>query len=169
VTGHIIFSVIVLALAALMVRFLMRRGIMCQFCGDDDCKVWDRVADDVKVVILEYFTSYEKRDPDTSGIFVCDQCKTVFDDFSGEKASREVDSATVVRGYQTKSLVTCRTWCKVCNSLLQFCDPDNPDIRCRKCGTAYEWKTHEKSGYRFLMPPEDAQVKERCNDPFGIA
>jgi len=168
-TGHIAFSVIALVAAVFMARYFMRTGIICQFCGDIDCKVWDRVADDVKVRILEYFRSYEKRSPDTSGIFVCDECKTVFDDFSGERASRDVDSVTVSRGLHTRSIVTCRTWCKVCNSLMQSCDPDNPSIRCRTCGTGYEWKTHEESGYRFLMPPENAKILERCDDLAGIA
>jgi hypothetical protein len=166
---HIIVSAVVLAGVIVMIRFLMRTGLMCQFCGATDVKVWDRLSDRQQRAILEYFMSHERREPDTSGVFVCDACRTVFDDFSGEKANREVDSVVVGAGTRVKGLVTCKAWCKVCNSMLLSCDPDNEDIRCRTCGTRYEWRTHEASGYRFLMPPKDAGILERCSDPFGVA
>jgi hypothetical protein len=154
---HIVFSILLLAIAIVFVKWLMRTAIMCQFCRNPDCKVWDRVPQAQRDSILSYFREHEKREPDTSGIFVCDMCNTVFDDFSGEKANREVDRAA------------CTSWCKVCNSMMPSCDPGNENIRCRTCGTQYQWQTHEKSGYRFLMPPEDAVIRKRCSDLSGTA
>lgn len=153
--GYIIAGVIGLAAIVFAVRFFMRTAIMCQFCGNADCKVWDRVEEETQRHILAYFRSHERREPDTSGLFVCDECKTIFDDFSGEKANREVDY-----GWN-------KAWCKVCNHAMQGCGPGNANIECRKCGTRYEWKTHEESGYRFLMPPPDANLLERCSDLYG--
>jgi hypothetical protein len=44
------------------------------------------------------------------------------------------------------------------------CDPDNQHIFCRHCETPYKWQVHEKSGYRFLMPPPNTEVTEKVND-----
>jgi hypothetical protein len=169
VVAHIVFSIVLLAVVIVFVKWLMRTAIMCQFCGNPDCKVWDRVPQAQRDSILSYFREHEKREPDTSGIFVCDKCNTVFDDFSGEKANREVDVGSAGRGPRGRSIVTCRSWCKVCNNMMQGCDPDNENIRCRSCGTHYEWRTHDRSGYRFLMPPEDAVILKQCTDLSGSA
>ena len=166
---YIVFATVVLGGAIVLVRFSMRAGLMCQFCGATDVKVWGRLNDRQQKTINEYFMSHERRQPDTAGVFVCDACKTVFDDFSGEKGNREVDSVVVGVGPKAKGLVTCKAWCKVCNSMMLSCDPDNDNIHCRTCGTHYEWKTHAASGYRFLMPPEGADILARCSDPFGVA
>lgn len=89
---HILFSIAAIIAFIFLIKLFMRTAIMCQFCGYNDCKVWSRVPEELQKSILDYFQTHEKREPDTSGIFVCDQCKTVFDDFSGEKANREVDA-----------------------------------------------------------------------------
>ena len=49
----------------LMARFFMRTNIMCDFCQDSDCKVWDRVPEEIQQKILAYFRTHEGREPDT--------------------------------------------------------------------------------------------------------
>ncbi|MBT3291785.1 MAG: hypothetical protein HN380_30865 [Victivallales bacterium] len=145
-------------------RFLMQSSLMCQFCGSTDMKMWDQLSEGLQKKILAYFRSHERRKPDTRGVFVCDECGTVFDDFSGMREDPEVDT----EGAGSHTVISMRAWCKVCGSLMQGCDPDNDNIHCRTCETRYEWKEHGKSGYRFLMPPKKAKVRKRSGDLSGV-
>ena len=43
---------------------------------------------------MAYFQQYESRAPDTSSVFVCRDCRYVYDDFSGEKKSMAGDTAS---------------------------------------------------------------------------
>ena len=141
------------ALVAAVGIFLKKMfGLGCQFCENNKTTPWKKLSPKDQENLLRYFTDYEKRSPDTSAIFVCENCQTVFDDFSGEKKSMEPD----------KGLTGCLTWCKVCKGVVCNCDLDNDNIHCTSCNTPYAWRTHEGSGYRILMPPEDAEVLERC-------
>ena len=120
-------------------------GFSCQFC---DAKVQPlrRIDQALQEEILQYFYNYERRKPDQSGIFVCLNCKTIHDDFSGEKQSRDPDKYNNV------------TFCKVCNAAIWRCEPKNDSIQCPRCQTPYIWQTYEDSEFRFLMPPEDAKL-----------
>ena len=95
------------------------------------------------------------------GLFVCLDCMTVHDDFSGEKRSMDVDTAG--------GFLIARTYCKVCNYLMQGCDPENPNIQCGRCGTRYRWEVDGENGFRFLMAPAGAKLLQRCKDRMGIA
>ena len=163
-TSYLIFAAIAFVGVLLIARFLRRANIVCDFCQESDCKVWGQVPEDTRQKILPYFRSREGREPDTKAFLVCDACRIVFDDFSGKCDSPEANAVSFGWGPSTRVLVMSESWCKVCNQLMQSCEPDNDNIHCRACGTTYKWQTHEESGYRFLMPPEGTTVKERCRD-----
>ena len=88
----IIVGVIVIIITALLVRLLLRTGIMCQFCQAKGVKVWRKLTPEQQSAIREYFLSYENRDPETGAIFVCDNCKTVFDDLGRGPAATSITS-----------------------------------------------------------------------------
>ncbi len=136
-------------LGALLLKRLI--GCPCQFCENNRMTSWDELDLRQQDVLLRYFKSCEGREPDTSAVFVCKKCGTVFDDFSGEKRSMERDMGS-----------GCTTWCKVCNGIVVYCDLDNDNIVCGKCGTPYAWRVYKDSGYRLLMPPEDANILQKC-------
>ena len=89
-------------------------------------------------------------------MFACLNCMTVYDDFSGEKQSMDVDFVA-------------RSFCKVCNALIMDCSPSRSNIECTRCGTRYQWQFHEESGFRILMPPTGSTILHRCRDATGIA
>jgi hypothetical protein len=145
-----------LVLLLLALKKLVRAiGVPCQFCRNRKLTYFDELSLDESAAILEYFRSHERRTPDTEGVFVCTECRTVHDDFSGEKRSMDVDAFST------------RTFCKVCNAIMTGCEPRNPDIRCPRCATQYQWQVFAGSGFRFLTPPAGAKVLERCRDVLG--
>lgn len=157
-TIYILFAVVMLTATLLLFRFLLKfEDWPCEICGHKR-KFFKSLPPSTQDAIRSYFTSCEHRDPRTRDILVCDGCHTVFDDFSGDRKGSMVEMPGV------RALITHRTWCKVCNVMITFADPTNDDIRCETCGTPYAWKTHEESGYRFLMPPPGANVLHRCDD-----
>lgn len=161
-TTLIIFAVVALSATFLFFRFLMKfEDWPCEICGQKR-KLFRSLPPATQDAIRAYFVSYERRDPRTRDILVCDGCRTVFDDFSGDR------KGTMVERPGGRALLSHGTWCKVCNMMITSAGPANNDIRCRTCGTPYAWKTHEESGYRFLMPPPGANVLRRCHD-FGNA
>jgi hypothetical protein len=123
-------------------------GSPCQFC-EASVQSFRRVGPEVQASILQYFSAYERREPDTGGLFICMNCHTVHDDFSGEKASRDFDR------------FGCVTFCKVCHAIMRGCEPDRGTVNCSSCGTPYEWRTHADSGFRFFMPPRDVTISAR--------
>lgn len=145
---------VLLGLAALTVmglvlrRFVELIGNPCQFCASKT-RPFRRLDSATQVAILDYFVHHERREPDRSGLFVCLNCKTVHDDFSGEKASWDIDA------------FGCVTFCKVCLARIRGCEPDRDVVDCPACGTQYAWRLHEGSGFRFFMPPADASISNR--------
>lgn len=147
----------ILAVITVILKFWVRRmSLPCQFCRNVRVSLFRELPPDVQTSILSYFREYERREPDAEGLFVCRDCKTVFDDFSGEKMSREVDA------------IQPRHICKVCNVLMTNCGIRNKNIHCPHCGTHYTWQVHEKSGFRFLSPPPNTQVANNPVD-YGYA
>jgi hypothetical protein len=128
-------------------------GFPCQFC-EKKVSSFDQIPAQDQNNILVYFRDYERREPDKDGLFVCTHCQTVHDDFSGEKQSRDIDVST------------CKTFCKVCSKLIIGCEPSRGIITCQNCGTQYQWHTHESSGFRFFMPPQEAKLLNKC--PHGL-
>jgi len=146
---------ILLAIGALVVLVLALKRLVrwisfpCQFC-EEKVTSFDQIDPQEQQEILRYFLHYERREPDAAGLFVCTHCQTVHDDFSGEKASRDIDA------------YGCRTFCKVCASLIRGCEPSRGVITCEGCQTPYQWQVHEESGFRFFMPPKDAKLLSKC-------
>ena len=166
VVGAYIFVVLaVLILAGIVLKFLVRKvGIPCQFC-DARLQYWDDLSMEDCGGIMEYFTECEKRSPDTDGVFVCPDCGSVFDDFSGAKLSRDYDAYGI------------RAYCKVCNNLMwnrkNMADWDgvseSPYMHCEMCGSVHQWQTYKDTRFRFLVPPEDKPVLPKCEDFTGHA
>jgi len=128
-------------------------GMPCTFCKNRRVTPFRELSENDQQNLLTYFHTQEKRAPDQDGIFVCQNCKIVYDDFSGEKKSMESDRWGP------------RTFCKVCNDVMLHCDlKPNRKIQCRRCKTEYKWQIHEGSGFRILMPPPEVKVLEKCTD-----
>ena len=137
-------------LLKLVVRWM---SFPCQFC-DTKVKALNQVSPEDQAGILAYFHDHERREPDKGGVFVCTNCRTVHDDFSGEKKSRDVD------------MYSCRTFCKVCGRIIARCEPEREVITCGDCKTEYRWQVHERSGYRFFTPPAGVELRSRA--PGGL-
>ena len=117
----------------------------CQFC-EAKVRPFRKVDTETQEAILRYFRDHERREVHQKGLFVCLNCKTVHDDFSGEKQSWDIDRFGGV------------TFCKVCHATMYGCNPKNDNIKCPRCETSYAWQVHELSGFRFLMPPKGTAV-----------
>ena len=48
---------------------------------------FEKLSNGDKSDILAYFKRFEDREPDVEGIFVCNNCLIVYDDFSGRKTN----------------------------------------------------------------------------------
>jgi len=83
-------------------------------------------------------------------------CGTVHDDFSSERLSRDRDFVWPV--------MVCRGFCKVCNAMLQGCEPDAPSVACTHCGAEHAWRPHGPTGLRYLTCLSDRPVLRRCDD-----
>ena len=105
----------------------------------------------------QYFLQHEGRDPDWSAMFAYLNCMTLYDDFSGEKRSMDID------------FMVARSFCKVCNGLIMDCSLLKSNIECTRCRTRYQWQFQEESGFRSLMPPTGSTILQRCHDATGIA
>ena len=145
VKALVVVAVMLLVIALILKFWIRRMSLPCQFCRNVRISLFRELPRGVQTSILAYFRDYEGREPDREGIFVCRDCKTVLDDFSGEKMSREVD-------------VDSRHFCKVCGALMIGCDLGNDNIVCQRCDTRYTWRVHEQSGFRFLSPPPGTRV-----------
>lgn len=137
--------IVLVAFGLTIRRIVDWMGSPCQFC-EAKTQPFRRVPPDLQALILQYFSEHERRLPDKAGLFVCMACRTVHDDFSGEKQSRDIDR------------YGCVTFCKVCHAVMRGCEPDRGTFQCPSCDTAYEWRRHAPSGFRFLMPPAGAEL-----------
>ncbi|MHC4250572.1 MAG: hypothetical protein ACYS9X_15705 [Planctomycetota bacterium] len=145
----IIVMLVVVGLLIVVAKIIMEKArFPCQYCNKFVDALWD-MPNDYQGKVVSFLREREGRDPDVKGIFLCERCRIVYDDFSGEKASRDPDP---FYGYAA--------FCKVCWGVMFGCDPGNPDIRCKKCGTGYEWETDEGTGLRFLMAQGDVKVRK---------
>jgi len=150
----VVTVVAAVAAALLLLKRLVRWvSFPCQFCSAK-VKTFDQVNAEDRAGILAYFHEHERREPDEGGLFVCTNCKTVHDDFSGEKKSWDADA------------YSCRTFCKVCGRMMSGCEPEKEKVACPGCGTEYRWQVHERSGYRFFTPPAGAPLRSKA--PGGL-
>lgn len=77
---------------------LLRRtiGCDCHRCGNS-MTAFKWLPDADQRAILEHFEKVERRTPDTTAIFACGVCGTVYDDFSGEKKSLDGDNISICK------------------------------------------------------------------------
>ena len=149
----------IIAAPGVIIKIAVRAaGVPRQFCANCKASRFEQLSVPQQgALLLQYFRHHEGRDPDRSAMFACQSCMTVYDDFSGEKRSMDIDALGVVA----------RSFCKVCNQLIQDCNPSNSNIECTRSGTRFQ--VHEKSGFRILMPPAGATILHRCRNVGGIA
>lgn len=165
--------IVVIGLAFLVVvrRLVKRIGCDCHTCGRR-MSFFRELSLEQQNDILHYFRIQEKRDPDTSPIFVCSQCLMVYDDFSGEKKSMSGDvrsfckicsspsvwylgdavSTGEVAGFrEANPALVKEIECLRCNRKPKtsldcvFCDTAAKPTGCRKCHTLYVWRQFEPS------------------------
>jgi hypothetical protein len=145
---NILFGAVgLIAFGLVLRRFVEWIGAPCQFCGSKTNR-FRRLDSATQANILDYFVQHERREPDRSGLFICLNCRTVHDDFSGEKGSWDVDT------------FGCVTFCKVCLARIRGCEPER-EVECPQCETKYSWTIHDGSGFRFLMPPRGITIGKR--------
>jgi hypothetical protein len=152
--------VLIVAYKLLLSRF------PCPACGQGKCRPLKKLPDRTQDQILHYFRVQEHRHPAIGAVFACDYCRTVFDDYSRERKSRNPDSAVYISGVGKRIFSGCPAECKECGRIMHDCTLNNPNIQCDTCGTSYAWKTHERSGYRFLMRLTDEEIRLRGEDSF---
>ncbi len=170
-------------------------GCCCHECGSK-MQPFEKLSNGDKSDILAYFKRFEDREPDAEGIFVCNNCLIVYDDFSGEKRTMDGDE---------------RSFCKVCNSsgvwyigsivspneLEKFqernknlierveclrcqrkpagfwdCIPCDTEIKitaCRRCYSIYTWMPFGRSRYRFHVLLSDREIiKDSPDSKWGV-
>ena len=78
---------VALVVLALALRKLVEWiSFPCQFC-EAKVRPFRKVNTETQEAILRYFRDHKRREAPRKGLFVCLNCKTVHDDFSGEKQS----------------------------------------------------------------------------------
>ena len=148
--------ILVLIAALVLLGLLLRRfvdwvGFPCQFCNSR-LTVFDELPADDQGNILAYFREHESRDPNTDAVFVCQNCRVVFDDLSGTKKSRDRDAPTT------------GIFCKVCSAFMVPCVLTEEPLTCSRCNTSYKWQDYKGAGYLFFTPPRGAEIKGNLTD-----
>ena len=167
-----------------------RFGCCCHICGRRMLPFHKLSAED-QGDILGYFRGFEDREPDTEGIFICDHCCIVYDDFSGERRSMEGDDRSIckvcntpgvwymgtqvntedIQGFrdENRALVD-RIECLQCKRNpsgiwdCMACDTKMKVTGCRKCYTLYAWMSVHGSRYKFHVPLSDKETLKQAMD-----
>ena len=176
-----------------VVRWFVRRiGCNCHLC-DRRMNFFNELTEDEQKEIVSYFQTRENRQPDTSGIFVCQHCRIVYDDFSGEKKSMEGDNVSICKicgspsvrhlglSVATGEIADFRKEnprlvkdyeCLNCSRqpygylYCLTCDAKVKLVGCRNCYTLYLWKSAKgsKYGLKFLVPLTDEPILKEARD-----
>ncbi len=164
IIGGIVILVGISVVAYVLKRFVFTRmGVMCSFCGHPRAAPIRELDYLIVDFIMSYFEQYENREADKDGIYVCEKCGIVFDDFSGEKQSGEPDAGPAPAGVDLPAGVcACRSYCKACGQLMLGISKVGLPLECRECKTVHTWQQWRESKYTLLMPPEGTTV---CKGP----
>lgn len=176
-----------LAIMGGLLAWLVKKvGCNCHECGER-MDTYEELSSEQQRLIRRYFRQEEGRRPDFSSIFVCPNCRFVYDDFSGEKRSMEGDE---------------RSYCKVCGRPAVHymyyaglrrgreafrekyaelvgkyqclrCGGDRPGVACvmcdvepklfgcSRCMTLYRWYSPEGTDLKFMKPLTDESLVQK--------
>jgi acetyl-CoA carboxylase beta subunit len=82
----------------------------------------------------------------------------VYDDFSGERRSREQDLYQLI------------AFCKSCGKLMFCPNAQSKTILCNHCGLHHEWLQHAPTAFVYLTRTDGKPVQAQCVDSsFGGA
>jgi len=165
-------------------------GCCCHECGRKMLP-FRQLSNEDRGGILAYFRSFEDRELDTDGVFVCENCHLVYDDFSGERRSMEGDDKSICKTCNTfgvwymgplmnsgvlarfqkqnRALVE-RIECLRCQrnpSGLWDCIGCDTKVKvtgCRNCYTIYAWMSVHGSRYKFLVLLTNKEVLKKAVD-----
>jgi hypothetical protein len=128
-------AVIVLVLVSI-VRYAIRIGDQCAFCGGRAIPL-KRASTEDQETILAYFEKIEQRHPCADYVSVCTTCKRVDDG--------RLYPGTVIQGHYR---------CRSCGTAF----PVDETMACDNCGAKHQWVAFEAfGGHLFFLP-------ERQND-----
>ena len=160
-------------------------GYSCQECGSK-IQPFEKLPDDDKADILEYFRRFEDREPDVEYISVCGNCQLVYGDFSGwyckvcHSEGLEYIGAMVAPGelvkYQerNKNLIEqieclrCKRKPMGCWDCIP-CDTEFKITACRRCYSIYAQMPVNGSRYRFHVLLSDREIiKDSPDSRWGL-
>lgn len=190
ILGGILLLVAVVALGLGFRGMAGAFGCACHRCGTK-MKAFRSLPMEDRQDILGYFTSYESREPDTNGIYVCEPCGIVYDDFSGERRSMDGDDRSICKICNAPSV-----WYMAFVSVAEMdafretndrliegieclrcernpvnvwdcvtCDTNMKVMGCSRCFTLYSWMSIYGSKFRYLVPLTDKSVIKKGQDP----
>ncbi len=143
-----VFGIGVLAL----VSFISGRArFHCQRCNGK-VRAFGELEDIQQQRIADYYRRIERRTPEWKRVFVCPDCASVYDEFSGEYRSRDQDVYHLL------------AYCKACGKFMHRRKSDATDIRCNHCDAEHQWTLDEPSGHTFLSLCSGAPVTVEHDD-----
>lgn len=150
-TTVILLAFFVIPLFVLAYIVGKRGRFFCQRCGAKVLGLSD-MDETSQDAVMSFFRRVESRAPDEGMIYACPDCKSVYDDFSGERRSRDQD------------LYYLTAFCKSCGGLMHTEGADSDTIRCNHCATTHVWRTDEASGYSYLTLEAGGPVRVKAVD-----
>ena len=144
-----------LILSGIVIWFLIKNaGRPCPMCGAPDITSFAKLDHNQRNDIYRYFDQVERRRFRQTHIFVCPKCKTVHDDFSGEKRSRDLDMIGMLKP-------ACTSFCKCCGKILMHNASHASVVKCPSCGTQYTWTQYGGREMFFFTPQPGTQLLEK--------
>lgn len=135
-----------------LVSFISRRArFHCQRCNGK-VRPFAELDDMQQQRIADYYRRIERRSPEWKRVFVCPDCASVYDEFSGEYRSRDQDVYHLL------------AYCKACGKFMHRLKSNAIDIRCNHCGAEHQWTLDDPSSHTFLSLRSGAPVTVEHDD-----
>ena len=159
-------------------------GYSCEECGSK-IQPYEKLSDNDKADILEYFRRFEDCEPDVEGIFACGNCRLVYDDFSGWYC-KECHSAGVsyigamapnelVKLQERNKNLIEQIECLRCKRKPAgrwdciLCDTQIKITACRRCYSIHAKIPVNGSRYRFHVLLSDREIiKDSADSKWGL-
>ncbi len=151
---YILLPVILLAIGALIWFLITSAGRPCPMCGAPDMMPFGKLPQSQQDDIRQYFRDEERRQFRSSQILVCPKCKSVHDDFSGEKRSRDLDLAGMLRP-------ACTSFCKCCGRIIMYNATHEGIVTCPGCDTKYAWRQYGFNELFFFSPQTPIRILDK--------